>query len=152
MTITTPIKRHRNDSQIRLMHIVNCLALSGTEYNVIKLLNNLDRKQFSPSVIDLQPTLSDARAHVAKDIDVFELPKGEGFQPRLIVKMAKLFRQLKIDIIHSHNWTTFLYSVLAARLASVPLIIHGEHGRDTADYERNPKQLRMRKFLASICD
>ena len=35
----------------------------------------------------------------------------------------------RVDVVHSHNWGTYLYSVLAAGLAGVP-IIHGEHGRN----------------------
>ena len=134
------------------MHIVGCLGLAGTEHNVIKLVNNLDRDRFIPSIIDLQPFLSDAKAHVARDVKVFELSKGVGFNLKLILEIAKLFRQQRIEVIHSHNWTTFLYAVLAARLASVPIIIHGEHGRDTEQYEKEWKRLWIRKLIASFCD
>jgi glycosyltransferase involved in cell wall biosynthesis/peptidoglycan/xylan/chitin deacetylase (PgdA/CDA1 family) len=74
-----------------------------------------------------------------------------GFDWPLIFRLAKILRRNHIEVIHSHNWNTFFYSVLAARLAFIPVILHGEHGRETAHYERSWKRLWMRKFLASFC-
>jgi glycosyltransferase involved in cell wall biosynthesis len=37
------------------------------------------------------------------------------------------------DIVHSHNWATMLYGVVAARLARVPVVLHGEHGLNADD-------------------
>jgi sugar transferase (PEP-CTERM/EpsH1 system associated) len=122
------------------------------EYNVIKLVNNLDRDRFILSIVALETVDGIAKEQVAKDVEIFKLSKGYGFQAKLIWQLAQLFRQQQIDAIHSHNWTTFLYTVLAARLASVRLILHGEHGRDTEQYEHDWKKLRVRQYLASCCD
>ena len=35
---------------MRLLHVVDVLALAGMEYNVIKLVNRLDPNQFSPII------------------------------------------------------------------------------------------------------
>ncbi len=140
------------ESKIRVMHVVAGLSLAGTEYNVIKLVNRLDRSRFIPSIVALEAKFGDARSHIAADIVAVELSKGYGFQARLIRQLAELFRQQHLDVVHAHNWTTFLYTVLAARLAAVPVIVHGEHGRETDAYAQRGKRLWACKFLASLCD
>lgn len=140
------------ESKIRVMHVVGGIALAGMEYNVIKLVNRLDRNRFIPSLAALEIAVVGAKNHVAGDVEIFELSKAPGFRPKLIWQLAEICRRQRIDIVHSHNWTTFLYAVLAARLASVPVILHGEHGRDTEQYEHNWKRSWARKYLASCCD
>src|SRR5262249_34379633 len=51
--------------------------------------------------------------------------------------------------VHSHNWGTFLYSVLAAKLARVP-IVHGEHGKNLEELdETNGPKLFAKRLLGS---
>src|ERR1700730_6160440 len=38
------------------------------------------------------------------------------------------------DVVHSQNWRSFIYAVLAAKLARVP-VIHGEHGKNPSEVE-----------------
>lgn len=140
------------ESKIRVMHVVGGIALAGMEYNVIKLVNRLDRNRFIPSIAALEIAVVGAKNHVADDVEIFELSKERGFQLKLIWQLAEIFHRQRIEVVHSHNWTTFLYAVLAARLASVPVILHGEHGRDTEQYEHNWKKSWVRKYLASCCD
>ncbi|MFT3847196.1 MAG: glycosyltransferase [Propionivibrio sp.] len=47
--------------------------------------------------------------------------------------LARLMRDGRYDIVHSHNWATMLYGVLAGRLAHVPVVLHGEHGLNDED-------------------
>jgi sugar transferase (PEP-CTERM/EpsH1 system associated) len=66
------------------------------------------------------------------------------------LRMARLFRRLKPDIVHTRNWTC-IDGIVAARLAGVPIVIHGEHGREAADPEgRNVGRRRIRRLLAPL--
>jgi sugar transferase (PEP-CTERM/EpsH1 system associated) len=66
------------------------------------------------------------------------------------LRMARLFRRLKPDIVHTRNWTC-IDGIIAARLAGVPIVIHGEHGREAADPEgRNVGRRRIRRLLAPL--
>ena len=66
------------------------------------------------------------------------------------LRMARLFRKLKPDIVHTRNWTC-IDGIVAARLAGVPIVIHGEHGREAADPEgRNVGRRRIRRLLAPL--
>jgi sugar transferase (PEP-CTERM/EpsH1 system associated) len=53
-------------------------------------------------------------------------------------------------IVHSRNWPAY-DAVPAARVARVPLVVHGEHGREAADPDgRNNRRNRIRRALAPL--
>jgi sugar transferase (PEP-CTERM/EpsH1 system associated) len=64
------------------------------------------------------------------------------------LRMARLFRKLRPDIVHTRNWTC-IDAIIGARLAGVPVVIHGEHGREAADPEgRNRRRQQARRLLS----
>jgi sugar transferase (PEP-CTERM/EpsH1 system associated) len=64
------------------------------------------------------------------------------------LRMVRLFRALQPDIVHTRNWTC-IDAIVGARLAGVPIVIHGEHGREATDPEgRNAGRRRLRRLLA----
>jgi sugar transferase (PEP-CTERM/EpsH1 system associated) len=66
------------------------------------------------------------------------------------LRMARLFRRFRPDIVHTRNWTC-LDAIIGARLAGVRVVIQGEHGRDAADPEgRNRLRRRIRRSLAPL--
>lgn len=106
---------------LRIAHVVDMLALAGMEYGVVKLVNRLDRARFRSIIVCMRHQRDDVRALLSTDVSVFEMRKQSGRNWRVIGRLAELFRSERIDIVHSHNWSTFLYAVLAARLARVPI-------------------------------
>lgn len=131
---------------IRVVHVIDRLALAGMEYGVIKLVNRLDPERIQPMIACLRDQSDEARRLLAGSVPVFEMRKSPGRNWRLIARLAALFHAEKADIVHSHNWSTLLYSVAAARLAGVPIVVHGEHGKD--DTLVNPRRLLASRFLA----
>ena len=118
-------------SRLNVMHVVDLLALAGMEYGVIKLVNRLDRKLFRPTICCQQYQVENTVPLLDPDVRVFSLHRPEGRSLRLILKLARLLRREKVDIVHSHNWATLIYTVAAAKLARTPVVIHGEHGFET---------------------
>ena len=127
---------------IRIMHVVDILGLAGMEYGVIKVVNRLDPERFFPMICCLRFQTDGVRPLLDRRIPVFELRKRVGRDFRIIFALAALLRRHAVDIVHSHNWGTFLYATFAARLARVPILIHGEHGRDS-------QVVRQRQLLLS---
>ena len=123
------------------MHVVDRLEIAGMEYGVIKVVNALDRRRFAPSICCLRAASPQARGLLEPDVRVHELHRSPGRNYRLVPRLASLLRAESVDVVHSHNWATFLYTALASRLAGTPWRIHGEHGRET---EAPPRGLRRR--------
>ena len=113
------------------MHVVGALALAGMEYGVIKVVNRLPER-IQSSICCLRHQEDATRAVLDPRVLVVELRRNTHRNYGLIGVLASLFRREQIDVVHSHNWLTYMYAVLGARLAGVPVVIHGEHGHDEA--------------------
>ena len=90
------------------------------------------------------------RDRLGPTVGVFSLGKRPGHDPRSFLRLVKLLRKVRPAIVHSRNWATF-DAILAARLAGVRVVIHGEHGRDITDPEgRNKRRNRIRRLLSPL--
>ena len=123
---TTENPKHR----LRVLHVVEYLGLAGMEYGVIKQVNRLDPSAFSPMICCLRFQVEATHSLINRSIPIFELRKNRGRDLGVIVRLASLLRRQRVDIVHSHNWQTFFYTIMASLLARTPVIVHGEHGRD----------------------
>jgi L-malate glycosyltransferase len=79
---------------------------------------------------------------VAPTVQVFELDRRDGNDPRLVWQLYRLFRRERPDIVHTHSWGTLVEGIIAARLARVPAVVHGEHG--TLQLQARQKWLQPR--------
>ena len=138
--------------KIRVAHILLSLEPGGMERGVVKLINEIDEK-FSLSIICLEKSgiLEEEIERGRKS--VFSLGRKPGFIHSFILplRLALLFRREKFDIIHTHNFLTYLYGTLGAILARTPHIIHGEHG-DLPLYKGKKAFILWRKFLHNFTD
>lgn len=136
------------DRPVRVVHVVNSLDLAGMEYGVIKLVNRLDPSRIRAGIVCLtrqaETTLSVTRPHIR----IVALGANTRRNWGLIPQLARVFRSEGAQIVHSHNWQTYLYGVLGARLAGVPVVIHGEHGRDGP--EASVRRLGLKRALATM--
>ncbi len=116
---------------IRVMHVLHRIALGGTEYGVIKVANNLDPRLFAPSICSLRVASREATAELKPGVRLHDMLRQTVLDAGLFLDLWRLFRAERVDVVHSHNWSTYSFTVVAARLAGVPVIVHGLHGRDT---------------------
>ena len=130
---------------IRLMHVVEHLGLGGMEYGVIKLVNRLNPRLVTPMICTLSIQAESTRGLLHPHIPVFEFRKYQGYDRSVILKLVRLLRHQSVDILHSHNWTTMFYAVVAAAIARTPILIHGEHGREAQAVPL--RQLRLQRWL-----
>src|SRR5678815_4833640 len=82
-------------------------------------------------------------ARLPASVAVFALGKRRGWDLPALARLVRLLRRLRPDIVHSRNWAS-LDAVAAARLAGVPIVVHGEHGREITDPQGlNPRRNRI---------
>jgi L-malate glycosyltransferase len=112
---------------VRVMHLVYSLRPGGMEFGVVKLVNGLDRRRVKSSICSTKPATI-LKQLVAADVAQFELNRRDGNDPNLVLQLYRLFRREQPDIVHTHAWGTLIEGLVAARLARVPIVIHGEHG------------------------
>lgn len=129
-------------------HVVHSLGIGGLENGVVNLVN-----WSTPGlrhVIVCMTGDGAFRARLRPGVEVFALGKRSGHDVRTFLELVRCLRRIRPQVVHSRNWGTF-DAVLAARLAGVAAVVHGEHGRDFADPEgRDPRRNRLRRLLAPL--
>ncbi|MBZ0155109.1 MAG: glycosyltransferase [Alphaproteobacteria bacterium] len=123
--------------KLRLMHITHDLAIGGLQQVVVTLCKTTDRRKFDLSVLCLRDTGELAPEVEKEGIRVHSLPRKEnGVDYLSFLKVAKILRRGKIDIIHTHNTQPFIDGTTGALLAGVRTIVHTDHSRIFPDKRR----------------
>lgn len=123
----------RKDQRLHIQHVLLSLQPGGLENGVVNVINRLDRSRFRSSVCCIKQAGEFASRINAPDVQIHEMGWQGGTDWRLILRMAKVFRETKTQIVHTRNAEPFFYGCLAALLAGVPHIVHSEHGRTFND-------------------
>lgn len=119
------------------MQITHDLAIGGLQQVIVNLCRTIDRERFDISVLCLRH-LGEFVPIVEKlGIEVVLLPqKQSGVDYLSFLKVAKLLREKKIDVIHTHNTQPLIDGTLGALLAGVKTIVHTDHSREFPDKRR----------------
>jgi sugar transferase (PEP-CTERM/EpsH1 system associated) len=114
--------------RIKIGHVVHRMGIGGMERVVATLVEGVDKKEFTSSVYALAGGGDLMRELEEKGYGTRILAKGPGFDPFLPLRLARLFRQDGIDIVHCHNFGAFAYGALGARMARVRGVVYTAHG------------------------
>jgi len=129
----------------RIAQVVPSFRVGGLENVVVRLVRHL--APLADQALVTPGGSGPVTERLPAGIGIF--PLGETRRPDrwLALRMAGLFRTLRPDIVHTRNWTC-IDAIIGARLAGVPVVIHGEHGRDAADPDgRNLRRRQVRRLL-----
>ncbi len=88
-------------------------------------------------------------------VEIVELGKQPGKDPRIILKLAQLFRNRGVQVAHSHNWATLAETAAAARLSPGTRHLHAQHGQQHEEaslptHRRVARGLLRARLLAGI--
>lgn len=116
-----------SDRPVRVMHLTYRFGVGGMEVGIAKLVNGLDPSRVVSSICSSVPEDS-LKERLRPDISLFELNRRSGNDPAFVSHLYRLFRRERPHVVHTHRWGTLFEGMLAARLAGVPYVVHGEHG------------------------
>jgi glycosyltransferase involved in cell wall biosynthesis len=134
--------------RISVAHVAAQLEMGGMEKLLVEFARHADREAFDLHFLSLG-----ARGKLADDIEacgwnVTALNQSTGFRPALVLKLARLFRRLRVHVVHTHNTKPFVYACPAARLARVSKVIHTRHGQRYGASRRDTIVFRLLTRLA----
>lgn len=132
---------------MRILQVIESLEFGGAEKVVVMLANELV-KSHDVGVCCLK-TLGPLAAELDPRIRTFCLNKTEGNDYWLPLRLARLLRSERIDVINTHNWAVFLEGALAATFARVPVRVHTVHGPYT-DYPATWKGRLKRRLRHTL--
>ncbi len=127
-------------------HIVFRFDYGGLENGVVNVINGLADGEQRHTVIALTEA-TEFSGRLCGGVAVHSLGKRPGKDFAAYLRLFRLLRRLKPDIVHTRNIGTMDCAVVAY-LAGVPIRIHGEHGWDVADPDGTNRKYRfVRRIL-----
>ncbi len=117
-----------SSNKIKIAHVSAHLQFGGKENGVVNLVNGLDPDIFESYIFTYVKGGPLAQRVDPSRCRVVELGDKLGGDYRLYFKLAREFWRYRIHIAHTHSWATLMEGMIGAKLAAVPIIIHGEHG------------------------
>jgi sugar transferase (PEP-CTERM/EpsH1 system associated) len=131
----------------KVVQITHSLAMGGLQQVLYNLCRHIDRSMFDVSVIALKESGLFAEKLADINIEVFVIPQVKKPDYFTFVKLARILREMKTDIIHTHNTQPFIDGTLAALLSGVKTIIHTDHSRTFPDKKRYMIAERIMSFF-----
>ena len=116
--------------RINVLYVIWSLQTGGAERVVADLARGLDRARFRPLVCCLNFKGRLAEELEAEGIPVFALDKKPKLDLSVLVKLVRLMRRERVDVVHTHLWTSSFWGRLAARIAGVRTVVVTEHNLD----------------------
>jgi len=100
-------------------------------------------------IVSLETPPSGRLAGVARErgIEVFTVPKRDGFDATVILRARRLLLNERVSLVHTHNQLPLIYCAPAGKLARAR-VVHTKHG---ANFERG-RRLWLRRAAARMCD
>ena len=135
----------------RVLHVMDSLAVGGMEQTLLGLVERT-RDRFEHHICCLRDLGARPQRFEAAGAAITFIGKRPGQNWGMPLRIARVCRGLRPHIVHTRNWGA-IDGALAARLARVPVVIHGEHGRDTGAYAARERRCdRVRRLLFPFLD
>jgi sugar transferase (PEP-CTERM/EpsH1 system associated) len=113
----------------RVAHVVLSMDCGGLEAVVLDLVREGGRLGQDVSVVCLdRPGVLAPRVE-AQGARLACLGKPPGIRPSTFHRLGALFRELRPDVVHTHQIGALFYAGPAARRCGVPVVVHTEHGK-----------------------
>lgn len=115
-----------------VVHVVDSLGVGGMENGLVNIVNATPPERFRHAIVCLReagPMADRLRPGVA---EVHVLGKKAGKDPAAYARLWRLLRTLRPQVVHTRNLPA-ADMVVPAFLAAVPVVVHGEHGRDAIE-------------------
>ena len=112
----------------RVLQVVLRMTPGGTEHLVLEICKRI-RHEFEVTVCCLDDEGEWATDLRAEGIDVVALRRQPGFRPGVGRQIAALAAERRIDLLHCHQYSPFVYGWIASQLNRRLKVVYTEHGR-----------------------
>jgi glycosyltransferase involved in cell wall biosynthesis len=119
---------------IKVLHVTFDMTIGGTQQVIRQLVENLDENVIQSEIVCIDGRLGELGEILQEQgVSLHILKRQLGFDASLIKSLFQLIRANQYDVIHCHQYTPFVYGVLAS-LFTKAKVIFTEHGRFYPDY------------------
>lgn len=140
----------------KVMHLTYDMRIGGTEMVIKNLIEDADQDIFDMSIFCIEGPIGPWGIDLQNNgLQITAKARQPGFDTSLIFVIRKHIKQNEIDVLHCHQYTPWIYGVLAA-FGTKTRVIFTEHGRfypDSSNWKRkliNPWLCRITDSITSI--
>lgn len=130
--------------RINILRVITWLPVGGIERRLVSVLPRLNRERFNVRLVCIRERGKLADELEAAGIPVDLIPFEKRWDPKGLYQLARLMREHRIDVVHSHMYRSNVPATVAARLAGVRNVwcqVHNVHTWETT------RQVWMDRFL-----
>jgi glycosyltransferase involved in cell wall biosynthesis len=131
---------------VTVCHVLHSLKVGGAEVLAARLARRLSgdfRVLFA--CLDELGTLGQQLRDDGFPVEV--LGRRPGVDWRCVLRLARLLRRERVDLVQAHQYTPFFYAAAARLLAPRAAVLLTEHGRHQPDYPRPKRKVANRLLL-----
>ena len=134
---------------IILLSVVQSLEKGGRTIRIKDTNSGLQQSGVTTTTLSFKTPKAWVRELFGSDLEIVVKEKGAGFDFRLLFYLIGFCLRNKVDIIHAHCETSYLYSGLAGRLTGTPVI--GTYHRSDLSYYQPQFKLKLFAKLLHGC-
>ena len=141
------------DDPIRVVYCIDNMQIGGTELNALRTAERLDRGKFSVSVVCIRDNGPLLARYKNAGIPVHSFPMKSllGLEAmQQAVRLIRLLRKERAEIVHSHDAYTSVFGTICARLAGVRGVIASR--RSWYSPHLRGRILRANRFAYRLAD
>ena len=119
---------------IKVLHVTFDMTIGGTQQVIRQLVENMDQEEIHSEIACIDGRLGDLGEILQEQgTPIHILKRQSGFDTSLIKTLFYLIRTKQYDIVHCHQYTPYVYGLIASILTTTK-VIFTEHGRFYPDY------------------
>ena len=115
---------------LSLLYFSNTLARGGAEEHILTLLKGLDRRHFRLHLVCTPQVAEKLRPDIPSDVELVPLFLRKPSQIGSALRLARIIRERRVDILHSHLFYSSLFASPIGWSCRVPVIIETPHLRE----------------------
>jgi glycosyltransferase involved in cell wall biosynthesis len=148
--VELPLEADRLPSQpLNVCFVISSLEYGGAERQVIEMVNTFDRTRVKPFICSLSPEVPLAASLTHKE-DLVIIEKRHRFDVTTVLRLARLLRKRKVDVVHAFLFDAEIASRLAAPLARVPVVVASERNTDYVRPSLHKMALKLTQPLFDV--
>jgi len=140
-------------SKIKILHVTYDMRIGGTEMVIKNIIEGCDKEKYDMSIFCIEEPIGPWGKELEENgTNIHSKNRKEGFDFSLISAIRRVLKSEKIDVIHCHQYTPWVYGVIAA-IGIATKVIFTEHGRfypDTSSWKRRVINPILSFFTDSI--
>ncbi len=119
---------------INILHVTFDMSIGGAQQVIRQLVENMDNSRFNCEIVCIDNRLGEIGQMMREQGGTIHLlDRQPGFDLKLVYQINKLIRERNIHILHCHQYSPYVYGLLAS-IFSKARVIFTEHGRFYPDY------------------